>query len=491
MVRPHFTTWVNPLFIGLAVWHGLVMLSCVTILAIPFYKGPSSRKQHSWMISGHYPLQSSGIPYIVPNRCMVIALCEFFSNVMYLFLAGVCYLWRSTTDSPFFSQYLTLWYAIGWLFSYLGIWLAGWGLCYACLCDVQRARRQKFARVLTPIVYNTAWMSWSIVTIALMGFLASSMCRSGNSLRESSQRLISLLNEASAAWEDTKDIAEHPLSVLISQRTVILQGVNLLTWKYRQWCLVWIGLDVVLAIFYSFTAVYLLRMTRSLLVRRDIEKLACPGDLPSLIWDELKHEFRFLSRSCGIISTALGCEIGVAVYQFYYGSHLHSMKWTTASVLIVHIPGLVISPSLLFQSWRIFTERNAADDTSFHEAAMDTKIPHLPELASQLLGWQSTIHWGHLQLDNDQNFPGVCELVQQSTANGHHQHMGETAQHKGSAQINIDITRSVVTTEENLGFTCSSDAKHPLTIVLPSSKPNKPSGTFKNPKSRSSTAESI
>lgn len=113
---------------ALAIWHGVIMISCVAILAIPYYKGPSSRKYHSWILSLHYPSRSQStsiqgtwrfrrnhrlfwlnnsylgvffilagwvpgdlVPFVVPNRSVVIAACEFFSNGMYLLLAVLCF----------------------------------------------------------------------------------------------------------------------------------------------------------------------------------------------------------------------------------------------------------------------------------------------------------------------------------------------------------------------------------------------------------------
>lgn len=61
-------------------------------------------------------------------------------------------------------------------------------------------------------------------------------------------------------------------------------------------------MDVAISQFYTFTAVYLLRMARKLFRKRDIEKLTCQGPLKSLIWTELDQEFRkhleFQSHFC-------------------------------------------------------------------------------------------------------------------------------------------------------------------------------------------------
>ncbi|KAH9814493.1 hypothetical protein DFH28DRAFT_971891 [Melampsora americana] len=75
--------------------------------------------------------------------------------------------------------------------------------------------------------------------------------------------------------------------------------------------------------------------------------------------------------------------------------------------LVSHIPGIAMSPSLLFQSWRILAERNAASDTSFHEAKELKKTRYVQDMASQLLGWDTTIDWGKDAVEELDTFSGL------------------------------------------------------------------------------------
>ncbi|KAG0147438.1 hypothetical protein CROQUDRAFT_722325 [Cronartium quercuum f. sp. fusiforme G11] len=452
--------WLYPLLISLAVWRGLVMLSCVAIMIIPFYKGSASRKEHSWLIARRYSIQGSRIPYLVPNRSMVITLCEFFSNGMYFSLACINYLVISLKTYHVFSHN-----------SYLGIWLAGWGLGYACLCNVKGSRRPKFARIFTPMVYNLVWISGSIIPIILMVYWASMTGHTAHSLENRTVFLFTLLAEAAVSWEKDHDLSKISLTTLFTEGQAILKTVEVLSWQLRQWGISWTILAIVVAFFYLFTAQYLLGMMKNLFLLRDTEKLTCREELGFFVWAELEKEFRFLFGSCVVICLALVCEVGAAIYQSLSSGHLDSVQWMTASAIIGHLPGIVISPCLLFQSWRIFTGRHAANEALFHEATSGYTTQELPALASQLLGWDTTVHWGHDTLLEVENFPGLRHLVENERS-----HIDDRISDPNSqnSPIKISITRSIVTANDtHHGYQIDdSSFKRATTVYDPSERLN-------------------
>merc|ERR1712137_329583 len=156
-------------------------------MVIPLGKGHASRKKHWFLFRGVYPEPGRGIPYVVPNRSMIIVVCELFSSILYLLAACENYktykhLGLEEGSSGWF---LVLWYGLTWLPSYLGIMMSAFSLCYACLCDVNGNKKSKIPQLLTPAVYNSAWTLWTIITISFMAFWTFRMTQATSELEAS------------------------------------------------------------------------------------------------------------------------------------------------------------------------------------------------------------------------------------------------------------------------------------------------------------------
>ncbi|KAH9816136.1 hypothetical protein DFH28DRAFT_966166 [Melampsora americana] len=428
--------------LAFAVWRALAMLSCAACVLIPFYRGSASRERHSKIFRRHHLEGSKQIPYIVPNRCMILSICEFFSNAMYLVLALLDYMFLSGDDPFSLARVTTIWYAIAGLPSYLGIWLAAWSLFYSCICDVQGRRRGKLARIFTPLVYNIIWMSWPILTTGFITFWALAVGQAEHNVISLATLLYKLLIKASRLWNDPAGHSKLPIGKLLKNGRLILQGVDVLATRFRLWGFSWIFLACLLTIFYICTALYLLGMIRSMMVMHEKEKLSGPEHFTTLIANELQKEFRWLIVSCLIISFTLLLDIVAAIVFVYYSRHITSTSktWEMSTVIVCHIPGLVMSPAVLLPSWRILTGRNAADEARFHEAVMlNSKTQYVPDLSSLLLGWDTTINWSETELV--ENFPGLCMIE----PGGRHSDSDVSRPNK-LAEVNV--IRSVVTVLE-------------------------------------------
>lgn len=383
------------------------MISCVAIVLIPFYKGSASREKHSWLFRRHYLSDGSSIPYIVPNRSMIISLCEFVSNGMYLTLAVISHMYFSGNHDRM-EELMSVWYGVAVLPSYLGISLAAWSLVYACLCDVQGSDRGRVARILTPTVYNLAWIFWSLFIILITLYLASAAGEVEVSTFELAYPLSVMLQRAVNLWNQGQTLSTSSTADLLARTDVVLAKVELLSSKFGEWGCVWIVSGIFLAIFYVFTACYLLRIVKRLLSSRGVTNLSLPG--ASMAQIELEQEFKFLSRSCLIISITLGLDIAAAFFTTLYSSHLERPIWVTAEALVCHIPGLFMSPVLLFQSWRILTGNNVAEDSEFHEATQTPQTRYVIDLPSHLLGWNTALEWSKYEPTKEtENFSGLCQ----------------------------------------------------------------------------------
>ncbi|KAG0148283.1 hypothetical protein CROQUDRAFT_669952 [Cronartium quercuum f. sp. fusiforme G11] len=438
IANPRLLSWAYPLFIAFAVWRALALLTCVAVLVLPYYKGSAGQKQYSWLFRRYYVSSGISVPYIVPNRCMVIAICELFANAIYFSLACFTY-WYFSGDR---GTRATLIYTVG---SYLGIWLAGWALVYACLCDVQQTGARQITRILTPLIYNVVWISWPIFSLACVSYWSLTAKKAEHVVLEGNQGIMELLTISSAEWEKSHDMSKIPTIALLQQSQVLLRHYKVFFSKMQQLGTIWLILATVLAMFYICTAIYLLHLVRKLLKMHDAEKLTGHGTLATGLSMELEKEFQLLSKTCVITSIALCCEILTAIIEIHVGVNLNSGAWRTAGVIAYQIPGIFLSPVLVFQSWRIFSGRHNADESMFHKANEDLKDQYVPKLATQLLGWDTTINWDTEKVDEIHNFPGLCQLDQDALSESDHNRNSDIT--LGTPQGGINITQVIVTTQ--------------------------------------------
>ncbi|KAH9814492.1 hypothetical protein DFH28DRAFT_1108276, partial [Melampsora americana] len=296
------------IFIVIAIWRGLAMLTCLAIAFLPFYKGSSSREQHSWLFRRYYLKDGSKIPYIVPNRSMVISLCEFLSNGTYMTLACFHYLYFSGNGHEYYAVYSTICNGFAWVPSYVGIWLAGWGLLYACHCDVQGERRGK-SRFLSPLAYNVILISYPIITVAVISYWAVTVGSTEMVLIKGILRVIYLLKKAVMLWNTKADPSKLPVSRLLKDGRMLTNQLELLSHSFQRLGSFWLIFGVILTTFYLSTTYYFFKTFRRMLSTHDTRNLTSPGSRATLIQKELTDEYKFLAIFCFIVSTTLVCEL--------------------------------------------------------------------------------------------------------------------------------------------------------------------------------------
>ncbi|KAH9821914.1 hypothetical protein DFH28DRAFT_1120236 [Melampsora americana] len=101
----------------------------------------------------------------------------------------------------------------------------------------------------------------------------------------------------------------------------------------------------------------------------------------------------FLSFMSVAVTLSVIGQFLVSILQSLSGAHLLSVEWRIRSALLNHLPGIFLVPAQLIQSWRIFSEKSASDEANIHMIPMDFKNREIPQMASQLLGWDTTIYW--------------------------------------------------------------------------------------------------
>lgn len=313
-IVPHFPSWALDVLILLAVMRGIIILSCISIMVIPLFKGSASRKRHYTLIRRVYPQQWTKKPYLVPNRCMVIAICETMSGALYILSAIGSYQFYSGTE---FSQgpmtYISTWYGLEVLPSYVGIWLSAWSLVHACLCDVAGQKNSRLSRLLTPSLYNSLWISGTVFVIIVHAYWAIRTTLLFSQLESSIVHTLKLLKRAVKLWDLNHNLSRIPVATILVLAQKLNAFQNPLKWLVIGWAASWACFVTVLTFFYLVTVRLLLRMLRHVLQIRDSEAMSMQEQSP--LWIELEKETRFLSFLSVVVTLSIAGQFLVALHQ--------------------------------------------------------------------------------------------------------------------------------------------------------------------------------
>ncbi|KAH9811049.1 hypothetical protein DFH28DRAFT_901413 [Melampsora americana] len=436
LMQPQFPSWALALLIVFGVMRGIIILICGAIILTPVFKGAASRKKHFFLIRRVYLNNGQKTPYIVPNRSMIIALCELLSSALYVITAYSNYRYDSDTEYPQGP--------LGYLLmcAYLGIWISAWSLTHACLSNVDGTTNKR-TRFLTPAAYNSIWISWSLLVIGVTSFWAIRSVRVLISIERNMLQASSMLNEAANSWDIDHSFSGIPIVTLSELRHSLFGLQDQLKRISWGWAACWISFAFVLVAFYLITVRSLLRMLRELLRIRDLE--IWTQHSRSTIWSEVEREICFLSGSSIALTLAIFSQICVSIYQSLSGAHLTHLKWRIGSSIIIQLPGVFMVPAQLLQSWRLFSERSVLVEPQVHTISMNAKHHDLPQTTSQLLGWDTTMYWGREPYMETSNFSGLRELPSRISTGSSN---GSTHFDPEKVGMKIKVIRSTVVTRD-------------------------------------------
>lgn len=382
--HPRFPNWGLSILTFFAIMRVGFIFGCLGIMIIPLFKGSNSRSKHFHLFRRVYPENGNSMPYLVPNRCMIIVACELLTSVLYLASSCfnyLCYSGDTTRGEP--RRLLMMWVVIAWLPSYVGLVMAAWGLCYACLCDVGGTKNKKYSRILTPIVYNSIWISWSLLAIGVISHRAFRSVQVLTELDRGWYQLVALLKTASESWTAHHNIGLIPVRTLLIDMSSLYEKWHIAGSTVVGFANTWIALGSVLALFYVFVVCVLLHMLKQVLRMREVDSMTVNAQWSSTVLRELQAELQFLSRSSFVIVLSICAQIGEATCHIFVSEHMDSLYWRFASTIVCQIPGIFMVPALLLQSWRIFTERST-DESEFSRVPMNSVNKGIPNLTSQL-----------------------------------------------------------------------------------------------------------
>lgn len=390
------------------------------------------------------------MPYLVPNRCMIIVIGELLSNMLYLGEAWFTYRYYTEGgEEGGFRKLWLFWYTASWLPSYLGVVLSSWGLCYACFCEVSGTDKRRSSRIMSPAFYNSIWITWAALATIATVYWASRAITLFSNFQDHFKLMHNMLEHSSTSWDRYHDLEKVPIRlILLDMNTLFHDWAKVRTWMVW-WGNTWAVLGSALLVFYLFVVWVLLTMFKKVLKMREIDSMTVSVAWASPIWVELELEFRFLLRSSFIIALSIGAQVFEGLYQAIAAERLDVRSWRIASVLVSQVPGMCMAPALLLQSWHIFTERSK-NESQFHRVATDATKETIPRMTSQLLGWDTTPYLDEEVNLQVANFPGLRPAQScQSTLRNDGQESLPADWEK--ADIHISITCSTVVTEENGG----------------------------------------
>lgn len=453
-INPSFPTWALNFLIVFTIIRILLILSCMIIIITPFFKGPISRKKNLFLFNKIYSQSGKGLPYLVPNRSMIIAVCELMSSVLYVISAvGNYKLYSESQPVHGPVGYICTWYGLEWLPAFLGVWLSSWSLVHACLCDVKGGdQNQRLSKLLTPLLYNSIWLTVSFLVIILTTYWALRTTQIFIIMAPVIQHLFNSLQTSIQSWSINHDLKQIPIVELLKEANFLHADLAQLSPIIIGWAKTWLAFAILLTAFYLFIVSVLLRMLRQVLHIRDSEAMSI--QVQSSIWKELEDEFWFLSRSSVVVALSLGSQILVVLFQSLSSAHLADIDWRMGSAIVCQIPGVFMVPAQLLQSRRILFEKIAIDDSKFNTVPLDFGTNPIPKLTSQLLGWDTTVYWGEEPSMECINFPGLLEIKSNPNANNENINLETmkstcTLDLKDSVDIDIKVVRSTtVITQE-------------------------------------------
>ncbi|KAI7946175.1 hypothetical protein MJO29_012563 [Puccinia striiformis f. sp. tritici] len=370
----HFHDLINPkpssgVFWGLlafAIFKAFTILICLGVIIIPFFQGRIVSKRHLWLTRCTY-IGSSKIPYIVPNRSMVVALFELVASI--LFVTHICLDYLVTDHPQVTVNKIVFWNTIGGLPSWLSIWLTGWSLLYMCQ-GPQHGSSKPNRRFPPPWAYNLAWISGWFLAFVWVAFNCNNISATTGQVDLEMRNLTQIM------------IREHGLPVnspehrkLALENKAELQHFSDYLARNRalslRWVASWIALGIVLVLFYIFILKLLVQKIREVLRQCEAEQFTflnekCDEALQAekqLIVEKslaplhaLRQELRLLRLFSFSIMTVLLAEVFVRACQYWTITQDHSSEFFIKfSLVSVMIPSVFMSPVLLLQCWKGFT----------------------------------------------------------------------------------------------------------------------------------------
>ncbi|MBW0524146.1 hypothetical protein O181_063861 [Austropuccinia psidii MF-1] len=372
--------WTYPALIIMAAIKIITGLGCLALILTPIFRGRRSRKRHLWLVRKRYPTLESNAPYFVPNSSLIIAICELLSSGSYLMLACLNYSrfkQKLADTNEVLHITLTIGYGISFLPTFLGVWLTGWGLLYSCHCPNQNIKKQVI-HFFSPRIYNAFWIIGCVLVVVVIANWAIVVESILESCWNARNQLFELLSTIPPLLLKRHVPIDHGLAKLLeARRSEYLKSLSKVIKILRAWAGLWLGFEFFLIAFYIFILQRLAKLIRRLLrfcEAEEFEILNGPGSANNpkpvskrevhksvVALSAFRQQLRFLALYNFSITLVLLGEAASASTQFYACGRFTDPNLMGLLSIVVMVPSTFLSPVLLYQSWRIVTERSVTE----------------------------------------------------------------------------------------------------------------------------------
>ncbi|EGG03218.1 uncharacterized protein MELLADRAFT_78578 [Melampsora larici-populina 98AG31] len=245
---PSVYPYVEWILIVCSIFYFLVIILCITILAVPFIRGPKARAKHSWLWRRHY--KGHTIAYFVPNGGAAVAIAQIFGCA--LFEVYILLTYQSLRSAKFARHhYQYPWLTISYSPGYFGFWYSAFGALYTCLFSPSRPdanRPSKISFLPNPILMNTICIGTPIVTTLVSIAMA---IESFVKTRQKNEAYDEVISRLYGGMDPSPELARYS------------EAGNQFIVQFRWVSFVWTIAAALAIVFYCFTIALFLRLLKT------------------------------------------------------------------------------------------------------------------------------------------------------------------------------------------------------------------------------------
>lgn len=361
--HPPVYPYVRWVLIACSIFYLLIIILCMTILAIPMFGGPVARRRHLWLWRRHY-VEHKGT-YLIPNGGLFLIICQLLGSIpLEIYILFSYQAIQSPVPSR--SNYQNFWLAISYAPGYFGYWYSGFTALYVCLFSPSRpVVNQELVEhflphpiflntlcICVPIFVSLGAVFWGIMSVV--------------SVHQKDNAYAAVLAQVKSGLDPTTSLQEYAEA-----------GLRCIS-RFRRGAFYWSIAAFVAVIFYCFTGLLFLRFLKDTVdvatgktnLLNDVEGIFDVDDnqdafrSPSVsensrMAESLLKGYRFLAWQFSFLILVLIWDLVVGVFMtMKFGEIVENEGWRSAAVWVVVSSSYLMSGALLLNSWRALTTRD-------------------------------------------------------------------------------------------------------------------------------------
>lgn len=374
---PSVYPYVQRVLVASSAIYFFVLVLCMSILAIPLFRGVQARRKHLWFWRKQYLPGRTDIPYLIPNGGLAVVISQFFGCIIFEVYILLSY---RALRSPEFSQshYQYFWLTISYAPGYFGFWYSGFSALYICLFSPSRAGSHypnKQRHMPHPIIMNTICIGTPIFTaLGAIGWGIASVVTA----REKNMAYDAVLEQLANGSDPTLGLQRYA------------EAGNRFIGQFRWASFCWTVAAFVAVVFYCITIILFLRLLKgtvdvargktnllsqterscavdeggkSTVLVSSTALVVAPPLQNSRLAQNLRNGYRFLVWHCGLLTIVLIWYFVVGIFLTVKIEKIPDHEgWRSLSIWTVVSSSFLLSAALLLQSWRVLTDRDVTHE---------------------------------------------------------------------------------------------------------------------------------